>query len=207
MSGVAAVVLAAGRGTRFGDVPKVLATLDGKPLVRHVAEAALAAGLAPVLVVVGHGAEAVRSALADLPVEVVPNPGFAQGLSTSLRAGFASLPPEAQGAAILLADMPRVHSTLLRRLAGAWLDAGRPAALVPVHQGRRGNPVILSLALAPEISRLCGDAGAGQLLRGLGEVLEWDVDDVAVTQDVDTPEALRELRSAQASTTPCRMAE
>ncbi len=66
----------------------------------------------------------------------------------------------------------------------------RPAALVPTYAGRRGNPVLLSRALAPEIAHLQGDTGAGPLLRGRADVREWPVGDVAVAQDIDTPEAL-----------------
>lgn len=206
-SDVAAIVLAAGRGTRFGATPKLLATLDGKPLVRHAAEAALASGVAPVLVVVGHHAEDIGAALIDLPVRIVPNPAYAEGLSTSLKAGFAALPAEAEAALILLADMPQVRASLLRNLVVAWREAGRPAALVPRIGGLRGNPVVLSRALAPEVAGLDGDAGAGPLLRGRTDVVEHDVDDPAIGWDVDTPDALERLRAVQASTTPWRMAE
>ena len=203
MSEVAGVVLAAGRGTRFGESPKLLATLDGRALVRHAAEAALAAGLAPVLVVVGHRAGGVEAALTGLPVRIVPNPDYADGLSTSLRAGFAALPPSAAAAAILLGDMPRVSGGLVRRLAQAWREGGEPVALVPVHDGRRGNPAILSRGLAPAIAELVGDSGAGPLLRGRAGVVEFAVSDDAIRLDIDTPEALARLRPAQpASTTP-----
>ena len=79
---VAGIVLAAGRGTRFGESPKLLALVGGKPLVRHAVEAALGAGLAPVLVVVGHRETEIRGALAGLNVSFVPNAAHADGLST-----------------------------------------------------------------------------------------------------------------------------
>jgi molybdenum cofactor cytidylyltransferase len=85
---VAALVLAAGRGSRFGQEPKLLAELEGKPLVRHVAEAALASRAEPTLVVTGHRADAIGAALRDLPVALRHNPDYADGLSTSLRQGF-----------------------------------------------------------------------------------------------------------------------
>ena len=201
MSGVAALILAAGRGTRFGESPKMLAMLDGRPLLRHAAEAALASATRPVLVVTGHRAEEVARALDGLDLAVVRNPDYADGLSTSLKAGFAALPPGAEAAVVLLGDMPRVLPSLIDALAAAWREAGRPAALVPTHAGRRGNPVLLSRALGPEIMRLEGDTGAGPLLKGRPDVREWPVEDAAVAQDIDTPEALD-----QASTTPCRIA-
>lgn len=190
MSGVAVLILAAGRGTRFGESPKMLATLDGRPLLRHAAEAALASSARPVLVVVGHRADEVARALGGLDVAIVRNPDYADGLSTSLRAGFAALPPGAEAAIVLLGDMPRVPPSLVDALAAAWREAGRPAALVPTHAGRRGNPVLLSRALGPEIARLKGDTGAGPLLRGRPDVREWPVADAAVAEDIDTPEAL-----------------
>src|SRR5688500_14514385 len=130
MSGVAAILLAAGRGTRFGEEPKLLARVGGKALVRHVAEAAVQSTASPVLVVTGHRAEDVQAELTALPVEIVHNPLFADGLSTSLKAGFSALPPEARAAIILLGDMPFVRPGLIDALVANWHDRGEPAALV-----------------------------------------------------------------------------
>jgi molybdenum cofactor cytidylyltransferase len=188
-SAVAAIVLAAGRGTRFGENPKLLAPFGGKPLVRHAVEAALAAEL-PTLVVLGHREAEIRAALADLPVTVVANPDYADGLSTSLKAGFAALPASCAAAIVLLGDMPGVTPALLDRLVGAWEDAGRPSAVVPVAGGRRGNPVLLSRRLSADIAHLAGDSGAGPLLRQRPDVVELSADDPAVLFDVDTPAAL-----------------
>ncbi len=191
---VAALILAAGRGSRFGEAPKLLAHLDGRPLVRHVAGAALASRAAPVAAVTGHRGEEVAAALAGLDVRIVRNAAYADGLSTSLRAGFAALEPEADGVVVLLGDMPRVTPALVDRLVDAWDGAGRPPAAVPVVQGRRGNPVLLSAALAPAIAELTGDAGAGPLLRWMAGVLEVAVEDEGALADVDTPKALAALR-------------
>jgi molybdenum cofactor cytidylyltransferase len=194
---VAGLILAAGRGTRFGAAPKLLAEFRGKPLVRHVAEAALASAAHPVVVVTGHRAPEVEAALAGLPLALARNPDFADGLSTSLKRGFAALPAEAAAAIVLLGDMPLVDAALIDRLIRRWSEA-RPAALVPVSGGRRGNPVVLSAVLAPEIARLAGDAGAGPLLRGRGDVVEEPVHAPGVLHDVDTPDALAGLRGERA---------
>lgn len=186
---IVALVLAAGRGTRFGQSPKLLAQLDGKPLVRHAVEAALGAGFAT-LVVLGHREPEIKAALDDLPVGFVFNPIYADGLSTSLKAGFGALPRSAEAAIILLGDMPGITPDLLHRLVAAWKAAGRPSAAIPVAAGQRGNPVLLSRQLAPEIEALSGDAGAGRLLRNRADVVEIAVNDQAVTLDVDTAEAL-----------------
>ena len=192
---VGTVLLAAGRGTRFGASPKLLSLLDGKPLVRHAAEAAVQSGLGPVVAVLGHAGAQVREALAGLPLTVVENPDYAAGLSTSLRAGLGALPEAITGAIVLLGDMPRVGSGLPVRLAEAFRAAPvAPAAVVPVKDGRRGNPVLLNRRLlSAGIAGLTGDRGAGPLLARRDDVLELAVDEAGVLIDVDTPAALAGL--------------
>ncbi|MGO4525713.1 NTP transferase domain-containing protein [Microvirga sp. 2MCAF35] len=186
MSNVAAIILAAGRGTRFGQDPKLLARLAERPLVQHVADAALGSLADPVIVVTGHQAAAVEEVLAGLPVHIVRNAAFMDGLSTSLKTGFAALPSEAQAAVVLLGDMPLVKTSLIDTLVLEWQRMGAPMALVPTIDGRRGNPVVLSRDLAGQIEQLSGDSGAGPILRGRSDVLEYPVDDPAILQDVDT---------------------
>lgn len=184
---IAALVLAAGRSTRFGPENKLLAEFEGKSLVAHVVEAARGAGLAP-WVVTGHEAEAVR---AVLPGErTIHNPDYAEGMASSLRAGLAALPETAGAALVLLGDMPKVRvSTLEALIAGAQTPGIR--AVVPAFAGRRGNPVLLKRALFPSVMALHGDAGARKLLEAAGEaVLVIEVDDPGVLADFDTPEAL-----------------
>ena len=185
------VLLAAGRGTRFGPASKLLGLLDGKPLIRHAAEAALAGGLGPVVAVLGAHGDAVRAALAGLALRLVDNPAYAEGLSTSLRAGLDALPASITGTLVMLGDMPRVSPEHLARLGQAFRDADpQPAAVVPVHDGRRGNPVLLNRRLlAPALASLTGDQGAGRMLASRGDVLELTMD-AAVTVDIDTPDAL-----------------
>lgn len=190
---IGTVLLAAGCGTRFGASPKLLSPLDGKPLVRHAAQAALAADLGPVVAVVGHAGEGVRAALAGLPLTLVENPDYAEGLSTSLRAGLAALPETVAGALVLLGDMPRVGPDLLVQLAEAFRGA-EVAAVVPVRAGQRGNPVLLNRRLLAEgLAGLTGDRGAGPLLARRDDVLELTVEDPGVLVDVDTPAALAGL--------------
>jgi molybdenum cofactor cytidylyltransferase len=188
MSGVAAILLAAGRGARFGEEPKLLARIGGKALVRHVAEAAVQSAPDPVIVVTGHRAEDVQAELTGLPVRIVHNPLFVDGLSTSLKAGFSTLPLETRAAIVLLGDMPFVRPELIDALVASWRDKGEPAALVPVLNGQRGNPVVLSRALQATVMGLSGDVGAGSALRGRSDVLEWPTEDTAVIQDIDTRE-------------------
>jgi molybdenum cofactor cytidylyltransferase len=193
---VGAILLAAGRGTRMGGPNKLLADVAGKPLVRHAAEAALGSEASPVVLVTGHQAEAVEQVLADLPLVRVRNPDFAQGLSTSLKAGLDALPEDIDGAVVMLGDMPRVSAALIDRLIAAFApDQGRLAA-VPVRDGRRGNPVLLAKRFFPDLRRVTGDVGGRGLLGEYGEaVVEVEVDGDAAFIDVDTPEALAALTS------------
>jgi molybdenum cofactor cytidylyltransferase len=193
---VAAIVLAAGRSTRMGAANKLLAEIDGVAIVRRVAEAALASRARPVLVVTGHQAEAVRSALAGLDVTFVANPDFAQGLSTSLKAGLRALPGEIDGALILLGDMPRIAAGDLDRLIAVFAAEGGEAIIAPLHEGKRGNPVVWPRAYFAEMLELEGDTGAGRLLAAHADkVLGVELGTDAIFADVDTPEALAELRS------------
>lgn len=188
---IAAIVLAAGRSTRMGGPNKLVATLDGVPLVRHAAEAALAADLAEVVVVTGHQAEAVQAALAGLPLRFVANPDFAEGLSTSLKAGLAALPPDIDAAIVMLGDMPRVSADLVRRLAAAYDPAGGRHIVVPVAEGRRGNPVLWGRRFFGELSKVTGDQGGRGVLAASPEAIaEVAVEGDAVHLDLDTPEAL-----------------
>jgi molybdenum cofactor cytidylyltransferase len=185
------VLLAAGRGSRFGEAPKLLQPWKGKPLVRHAAEAALGARLGPVVAVLGAHADAVGAALKDLDLVRVTNPSYAMGLSTSLLAGLAALPDRVPGVLVLLGDMPRVTPGHLTGLADAFrLADPAPSAVVPVHGGQRGNPALLNRALlAQSLAGLSGDQGAGRLLAGRSDVLEIQMD-AGVTLDVDTPAGL-----------------
>ena len=193
MYDIAAIVLAAGRGTRFDAGPKLLAVLDGQPLVRHVVHAAIVSAADPVFVVTGHRSDEVEAALAGLETRFVSNPLHEDGLSTSLKAGFSALPEETKAAIILLGDMPLIRPDLIDTLVNAWRKKGEPAALIPTLDGRRGNPVVLSRILEPDIMMLTGDTGAGLILRGRSDVVEYPVDERAVLQDVDTVEDFRNL--------------
>ncbi|MEA2760580.1 MAG: molybdenum cofactor cytidylyltransferase [Methylobacteriaceae bacterium] len=201
MTEIAAIILAAGRSTRFaGDQPgttKLIAELDGKPLVRHVADTALASTARPVIVVTGHARELVQDALAGLPVAFVHNKDYATGLASSLRIGIAAVPSSASGAIILLGDMPLVAADLIHQLIQSFETAASAEAIVPVMTSRRGNPVLLARSLFPTVTLLTGDDGARRLLQQPGiHVVEIAVSGDAASADIDTPEALETLRKS-----------
>ncbi len=192
---VAAIVLGAGRSSRMGGPNKLLAEIAGRPLIRIVAEQALASQARPVIVVTGHQRERVEAALAGLPVRLVHNPDFAEGLGTSLKAGIAALPADVDGVIVCLGDMPQVDAGLIDRLIGA-LDPDKGALVaVPTIDGKRGNPVVWSRRFFPDLMTVEGDVGARYLIGRYAEaVAEVPVSGAAALTDVDTPEALAAVK-------------
>lgn len=191
---VAGIVMAAGQSKRFGAENKLLQPVDGRPMVRIVAETALAAGLSPVVVVTGHDADAVRGACHALPVTFAHNPAYADGMAGSLKAGVEALPEAASGAVVLLGDMPRVGAGLVSVLLDRFKAQPEAAAVVPSVAGRRGNPVLLARRLFGQVTQLSGDAGARRLIDQHDEaVLAVETDEAGVLLDVDTPDALARL--------------
>jgi molybdenum cofactor cytidylyltransferase len=188
---LAAIVLAAGRSTRMGGPNKLLAEIRGKPLVRIAAEQAAASRASPLIVVTGHECAQIEQALQGLDVRFVHNQRYADGLSTSLVAGLAAVPDEADGAVVCLGDMPRVSGALIDRLIDAF-DPDRGAlVVVPTTGGKRGNPVLWSRRYFADLMQLEGDVGARHLIGSNPEaVAEVSLEDAAALLDVDTPEAL-----------------
>ncbi|WP_075216465.1 NTP transferase domain-containing protein [Mongoliimonas terrestris] len=188
---VAAIVLAAGRSTRFGPANKLLAPVRGAPMVRHAAKAALASSAAEVIVVTGHEAEAVEAALADLPrVRLVRNPAYREGQSTSLRAGLQAVSPACEAAIVLLGDMPAVDAALVDRLIAAYRPLSGSLIVMPVHEGRRGNPVLWSRRFFQELAAIEGDQGGRTLLTRYAEAVAEVEAGPAAHLDLDDPKAL-----------------
>jgi molybdenum cofactor cytidylyltransferase len=193
---IAGVVLAAGRSSRMGGPNKLLAEIGGKPLVRIVVDAVLASRARPVVVVTGHQRDKVEAALAGLAVKFVHNPHFADGLGTSLKAGIAALPAEADGAIVCLGDMPQVDATLIDRLIGAFDPDHGALVVLPTIDGKRGNPVVWSRRFFPDLMTVEGDVGARYLIGRYTEaVAEVPLTGTAALTDVDTPEALEAVRA------------
>jgi len=193
---IAAIVLAAGRSTRMGGPNKLLAEISGRPLVRIAAQEALASQARPVIVVTGHQRERVEAAVSSLEVVLVHNPDFANGLSTSLKAGIAAVPADADGAIVCLGDMPQVDAKLIDRLLAAFDPEKGALVVVPTVDGKRGNPAVWSRRFFPELAALDGDTGARHLIASYPEaVTEVPLTGNAALVDVDTPDALVALKA------------
>jgi molybdenum cofactor cytidylyltransferase len=180
----------------MGGPNKLLAEINGKPLIRIVVEQALASHARPVIVVTGHQRERVEAALGGMPVQFVHNPHFAEGLGTSLKAGIAALTADVDGAIVCLGDMPQIDAALINRLTAA-IDPDKGALIaVPTIDGKRGNPVVWSRRFFPDLMTVEGDVGARHLIGRYGEaVAEVPVQGAAAFTDVDTPEALEAVKA------------
>ena len=192
---IGALLLAAGQSRRMGGPNKLLAEIDGIPMVAHIARRLLASRARPIIAVLGNQADAVDAALGKLPVERARNPDFAAGLSTSLKRGLAALPPDLDGVIVCLGDMPLISGRHLDRLIAAFNPLEGRAIIVPTRRGKRGNPVLWSKRFFPEMAELAGDVGAKHLIGEHAElVAEVEMDDDSVLVDIDTPDALDALR-------------
>jgi molybdenum cofactor cytidylyltransferase len=192
---VAGVVLAAGTSARFGGANKLLADLDGEPLVRHAARTLADAGLDPLVAVVGHEADRVRAALDGLSVDAVENPDYARGQATSVRAAVGALDPDVVDAAVFaLGDMPRVSPDAVALLVAAH-RAGRGSALAAAHEGTRGNPVLFDARHFPALAGVSGDVGGREILRSGTDSALVETGDSGVGRDVDTRDDLAAVRA------------
>lgn len=183
------VVLAAGGSARLGR-PKQLLPYLGRTLVEHAVRTALASGASEVVVVVGANADAIRVRLAGLPVRIVNNREWAEGMGSSIRRGVAALGPDVSSAVIALADQPRITPDHLRSLAGALGEGTALAA--SSYDGVVGAPCAFARSEFPSLLGLTGDAGARFLIRQAGDALATIAFDGA-NVDVDTSEDFKAL--------------
>lgn len=192
MPRIAAVVLAAGRSTRFDGGSKLLAPFAGRAMALHPVFAARDAGLSPIIITAGAAADALVDLLArDAPfVEVARLSDPSAGLSDSLRAGLAKL-AAVDAAVILLADMPMVDAALITTVTTAWRP--QDAAVAPIYQGTRGHPVLLSAGSFHLADAATGDRGLGAVL---GDIRLVPVDSAACLLDIDTRADLELARAA-----------
>ena len=192
---IAGVVLAAGRSSRMAPHNKLLvADRSGKTMVARTVDNVLSSNARPILVVTGHMADQVETALGGRPVRYVHAPAYAEGLSASLKAGIAAVPSDCAAALVCLGDMPLVTGRMIDRLLSMYdPDEGRLIVL-PTFRGKQGNPMLWDRRFFPEILQVTGDSGARSLMaRHAESVCEVEIDDDAVLRDFDTAESLATL--------------
>jgi molybdenum cofactor cytidylyltransferase len=184
---VGAVILAAGASSRMG-TPKQLLALGEQPLLVRAVEAALASPVWPVVVVLGAHAEKIRPTLARLPVLIVENAAWAEGMASSIRTGVTTLRQFSralEGAVIALCDQPAFSADTIGQLIAAQRTTGR--SIVAAHySGRNGAPALFLRQHFAALAALTGEEGARLLLNGdPAQVTAVDMPTLAV--DLDTP--------------------
>ena len=189
---IAGIVLAAGSSRRFGADNKLLAEIDGRPLVTRVIAALEAAGIARIVIVTGHEADQVAKATVGCERRITYNERHAEGIGTSIAAGIAALDDDIDGALIAQGDMPAVDAALVATLCQCFADAGGDRIVYPVAaDGRQGNPVIWPRRLFGELRKLGGDKGGKRLIEADGaQVVRVAVAGEGAAVDIDTPEEL-----------------
>lgn len=201
----AAIILAAGTSSRMGqERNKLLLPLHHRPVLAHVIEAALGSLARPVVLVLGHQAEEIKTHiqpdLQENSLQIVENHKFALGQSTSMQAGLRAVlsaqPTGLESVVFLLGDQPMITSRMLDELIELHARSGKLITL-PLYQGQRGNPVVFSLKLAPELLRVSGDEGGRAVIkRHPDEIATLEMGEEAANFDVDTWEAYQDVLAA-----------
>lgn len=186
---IAAIVLAAGASARMGR-PKLLLTDRGVPLLRRAVDAAIRGGCNDVVVVLGADREQYQPVLADTPARIAYNADFAQGMSSSIRAGVEAVREDAEAAVVMLADQPFVHDSVIRRLIDAYRTSGMKIVAC-AYEGVRGVPVLFDRALFLELLVLEGDQGARQVMATYPRHVATVEIPADAARDIDTPEDAR----------------
>ena len=191
------LLLAAGASKRMGGENKLLADINGKPMVSRVAEAMLESQLDRTTVVLGHEADAVAKALDGMDLTLAINPDHAQGQSASLRLGIDQLGGGVSAMMVVLGDMPFVDARVIDALIDHHLGTEAPdsAITLPTIDGQRGNPVVWGRSFFKALGGITGDTGGRALFEthaGAINPLVWE--DGNLPLDADTPGAMAEIR-------------
>ncbi len=185
---VAALVLAAGAGSRMGHRPKCLLEIDGEALLRRQVHAVWEAGVVSVVVVLGHHAERIAPVLSDMPVQLIRHPAPDQGQASSLHLGLRGLPETADAVVVLLADQPLITAQDVRDLLAAYATRPPQTELVrPVVEGLPGNPVVFSCEVARAMLAAGPETGGAQWqARHPTAVYRWATSNTHYRVDVDS---------------------
>jgi len=193
---VSAVILAAGTSTRMGRAKQLL-PLGGTTVLARTLDNVRSAGLVEMVLVLGASAESIRRQLPQAllqGVKIIVNHAYGQGMASSLREGLSAVDPQAAAALIILGDQPFLQPLTLRQIIDEY-HASRAQIVIPLYQGKRGNPVLLDRSVFSEVMALEGDVGCRAIfsnhLEGISKV---EVEDMGVLLDMDDPADYERLK-------------
>lgn len=196
MTGICAIVLAAGNSHRFGTLNKLLVEIDGLALIRKLAEELVLGAKLEVVVVTGSDRVHIERILADLPLSFAHNEHWSAGMGSSIATGAASLGSHVQGALVVPGDMPFLTAPIIKTLLFAFGETERASIIVPVAPaGGQRNPVLWPRRFFPQLRALDGPTGGkGLLKRSWAQCRTVKFDDDSAFRDVDTEDDLARLR-------------
>lgn len=192
---VAGILLAAGTSSRMGS-NKLFFELNGESVLRGAVRRALAGGLSPVVVILGHESDKAWKEIEDLPCQWALNPLYEQGINSSLKAGVMAVPPEAMAAMVLLADMPFVTPEMIAAMIAQYRATTAPL-VISDYAGVNAPPMLYDRGLFPELLAMTGEGCGREVVkrhRAEAQVLSWPA---AALADLDVPEDYAKLLAAQ----------
>jgi len=206
---VSAVILAAGTSTRMGQAKQLL-PLGGTTVLARTIDNVRSAGLVEMVLVLGASAEAIRRQLPQSLLDglkVVVNQAYRQGMASSLREGLSALDPQTGAALIILGDQPFIRPQTLHQIMAGYHRSGAQI-VIPSHQGKRGNPVLLSRSVFPEVMALEGDTGCRAIFPNhLEAILKVEVEDPGILLDIDNQDDYDRLKLSTREQHPPRIDE
>ena len=193
---IVGIILGAGRSRRMGLENKLVAEINGKPMIVHAIESVKNSRVNKTILVTGYQREIVERAVQGIEIEIIYNPNFTEGLSSSIKSIGHKLTKNVDAVILCLGDMPGITSTHINSLIKAFKNNPNRQIVIPTYNGRRGNPVLWGKKHFPLLVNLSGDRGAKVLFQNNeNNITEVQIEDEAILTDLDTPEALEKYRS------------
>jgi molybdenum cofactor cytidylyltransferase len=194
-SRVSAVILAAGTSSRMGQAKQLLALGESTVLAQTLGYVQ-AATLEEIVIVLGASAEAIRGQLpSPQELKIVVNQAYQQGIASSLRAGLSAVAPNSDAALIILGDQPFIRPQTLNRIVEEYRRS-QAQIVIPMHQGKRGNPVLLDRSVFAEVMALEGDTGSRAIFaKHLDQIVNVEVEDEGIVLDLDDPVDYERLKT------------
>jgi len=187
---IAGIILAAGGSSRMGDQNKLLQLIDGMPMVKKVVESCLHSNLSSIYVVLGHDSEWINNCISTEGINFVNNEDWRLGMASSINSGIGAMNNDFDGAMILLGDMPYIETKLIDQMIELFQEY---KIVVPVKNGRQGNPVLFSSTFFNDLQSIDGDKGAKRVIQeNFSSVVPTHVMTNAIFRDIDTPQQMKD---------------